>query len=257
MDDSYHTILVKKGRGACFITLNRPQAGNSINETMIKELQAVFGQIEQDTAVKVVILQGSDQHFCTGMDFNVIADNDLETVSDEIQHGYYNLLKHMTICSKVFIAKVDGKANAGGIGFVAASDIVIASNQAKFSLSEALFGLLPACVMPFLIKRVGLQKAQWLTLMTQAISAQRAYEINLVDELSENTAETLRLALLRLTRLETSTVLDLKKYMAKLWIIDETTQQLAVDKTTSLLRSDKVRQNIKNFIEKGIFPWNK
>jgi polyketide biosynthesis enoyl-CoA hydratase PksH len=140
---------------------------------------------------------------------------------------------------------------------VAASDIVIASNAATFGLSEMLFGLLPACVMPFLIKRIGVQKAQWMTLITQGISAERAYEIGLVDEVSDNPSDALRRNLLRLTRLETDTILNLKDYMSKLWIISEQTQKIAVDKITALTASEKVQHNIKNFIQNGIFPWSK
>ena len=172
-------------------------------------------------------------------------------------NGYYEVLKLFSGCSKIIISKVEGKVNAGGIGFVAASDIVIAGQGATFGLSEALFGILPACVMPFLIRRIGYQKAQWMTLITQGISPQRAYEIGLVDEISDNIDDSLRRSLLRLSRLEPAIVKDLKGYMNKLWIMDQKTQTLAVDKIFSLVNSEKVQSNIKNFVEKGIFPWEK
>jgi len=68
------------------------------------------------------------------------------------------MLKSLSTCNKVVIAKVEGKVNAGGVGLVAASDIVVAHTQATFGLSEALFGLLPACVMPFLIRKSVIKK---------------------------------------------------------------------------------------------------
>ena len=254
---AYTTLQVQQQRGTCFIQLNRPQAKNSINSILIEELLAVFAKTEQEDAIKVLVLTGNDQHFCTGMDFNAVSTRGSEAALAQDKNGYYNLLKHIATCSKVVVAKVDGQVNAGGIGLVTASDIVISSEKATYGLSEALFGLLPACVMPFLIRRVGVQKAQWMSLMTGGISAQRAYEIGLVDEISTKPDDILRRNLLRLTRLETSTIQDLKDYVSKLWIINEATQTLAVDKITSLVQSEKVQYNIKNFVENGQFPWTK
>jgi polyketide biosynthesis enoyl-CoA hydratase PksH len=86
------------------------------------------------------------------------------------------------------MSHVRGTSNAGGTGFVAASDIVIADNTAQFSLSELLFGLYPACVLPFLTKRIGFRKAHYLTLMTNPISVQQANAWNLVDAYEENSS---------------------------------------------------------------------
>lgn len=255
--NGYSTIQTRIQRGVCFIKLNRPAAKNSINSTLVAELLDVLAQTEQDASIKVLVLEGNAQHFCTGMDFNAVSKGGSQAALAQDKNGYYNMLKHLATCSKVVVAKVDGQVNAGGMGLVAASDMVISSQRATYGLSEALFGLLPACVMPFLIRRIGVQKAQWMSLMTGGITAQRAYEIGLVDDLNSNTSDTLRRSLLRLTRLETHTIKDLKDYISKLWIISEATQTLAVDKITSLVQSEKVQNNIKNFVEKGIFPWNK
>ena len=90
------------------------------------------------------------------------------------------------------IAHVRGKANAGGIGFVAACDIVLADSAAVFSLSELLFGLMPACVLPFLVRRIGFAKANAMTLSTQPVGVQVAREWGLVDAFEENSDNLLR-----------------------------------------------------------------
>lgn len=254
---TYDTIELKEQRGVLSIRFNRSEANNSINSILIKEILEVLIDAEQNRSIKVVVLEGNKEVFCTGMDFNAVGKGGSDALIDDDPNGYYNMLKYISSCSKIVIAKVNGKVNAGGIGIVAACDVVIAGEQATFGLSEALFGLLPACVMPYLIKRIGVQKAQWMALMTQGINVKRAYEIGLVDEISNNTEDALRRSLLRLVRLETSTVLDLKDYMSKLWIISNQTQQLAVGKITSLMQSEKVQRNIKNFIENNKFPWDK
>ena len=255
--ESFSTLKVASQRGVLTLTMDRPAANNSIDPVMLHELSHAFQMVATDPATKVTVLAGSATHFCTGMDFEAARQGMGNPTTDDNPKAYYALLKQIATCPQVVVAKVDGLANAGGIGFVAASDLVIASHKAAFGLSEALFGLLPACVMPFLIKRVGSQKAQWMTLTTQAITAQRAYEIGLVDEVGDNTADMLRKAMLRLTKLDTETIKTLKDYMAKLWIINQETERLAVETITALTQSEKVQHNIKNYVEKGIFPWNK
>ncbi len=255
--DTYQTIKVTERGKMIGLQIYRPEASNSINAMLVKEIISVIEQAETNPEIKVIVLSGMNDHFCTGMDFNAVNEESSGDIMSDDPDGYYNILKLFSTCSKIIISKVEGKVNAGGIGFVAASDIVIAGEQATFGLSEALFGLLPACVMPFLIRRVGYQKAQWMTLITQGITAQKSYEIGLVDEVSSNVDDAIRKNLLRLGRLDPATVKDLKTYMNKLWIIDESTQRLAVGKISSLVRSEKIQTNIKNFIEKGIFPWEK
>ena len=254
---TYNTIKVSQKGKMLELQIYRPEAENSINATLVKEITSVIKQSETDPEVKAIVLSGSKDHFCAGMDFKAVSEGRGEDIMTADPNGYYEMLKLFSSCSRIIISKVEGKVNAGGIGLVAASDIVIAGEQATFGLSEVLFGLLPACVMPFLIRRTGYQKAQWMTLTTQRIPARRAYEIGLADEVSTNPEDSIRRNMLRLARLDPATVKDLKDYMNKLWIINETTQELAVNKITSLLNSEKIQLNIKNFTEKGIFPWEK
>ncbi len=255
---AFETILTDRKRGVVTLQINRPEENNSINNLLLEEMMEVLRDIESDPTQKVLVIQGNEKDFCTGMDFKAVAAHSAAAgASDLDSNRYYDMLRHITTCSKIVVVKVDGKVNAGGMGIVAASDIVLSGEKATYGLSEALFGLLPACVMPFLIRRVGYQKAQWMTLMTGGITAERAFQIGLVDELSPAPDQTLRTMLLRLTRLEGATVKDLKEYMSKLWIIEEDTQKLAVDKITGLVNSEKVRSNISNFVNNNIFPWNK
>ena len=191
------------------------------------------------------------------MDFKSVVSMGIEKLKEDDPNGYYNLLKQFSTCSKIVISKIEGTVNAGGIGIVAASDIVIANETAVFSLSEMLFGLLPACVLPFLIRRVGFQKAKWLTLTTKSITSNKACDIGLVDEVANNVNEALRKNLLRLTRLESSTIKDAKIYMNDLWILNDDTQKFAVSKLQDLMGTEKVQSNLFNFVNHGKFPWDK
>ena len=251
----YKTIKVYEQHSAAVIQIYRPEAENSINTQLLKEIRVVLDILESDDTVKVIILEGLPDSFCTGMDLNEIKDAQQTDRCDS--EAYYEILKHFSFCSKIIISKIAGKVNAGGIGLIAASDIVLADEKAVFSLSEALFGLLPACVLPFLIRRIGYQKSLYLSITTQSISALRAYELGLVDEVSADLNENLRRNLLRLNRLDVDTIKSLKDFMARLWIIDEQTQKLAVGKIDSLIKSEKVQMNVRNFLERGVNPWNR
>lgn len=257
VNNNYSTILVRQQREVLHIQLNRPEQHNSINALMANELLEVLKEVKQNTKVKIIVLSGNENQFCTGMDFEAVANQQKEALMNQQPDQYYNVLKAISEIDKVVIAKVEGKVNAGGIGLVAASDIVLANSQATFGLSEALFGLLPACVMPFLMQRTGPQKAKWLTLITLGISAERAYEIGLVDEVTDEIDNLLRKNILRLSRLETNTIQEIKSYTAKLWIIKEDTKTIAVNKLQTLMESETVQKNIKNFIEKGEYPWER
>lgn len=252
---TFSTIQVFMQKAVVTIRLNRPEANNTINDTLISEILCVLDSVEQDTEIIVVVLEGSQDYFCTGMDFQSFSDDPGSLFADADK--CYELLQRFSLSSKIIVCKVEGKVNAGGVGLVAASDIVIAGQEASFGLSEALFGLLPACVLPFLIRRVGYQKAQWMALITQPITAEKAAQIGLVDELAAHPGDALRRSLLRLTKLDPCTVRELKEYMSRLWIIREDTRKLATDKLASLMASEKVQSNIRNFVQHKQLPWDR
>ncbi|MGN7825031.1 enoyl-CoA hydratase-related protein [Chitinophaga sp. 22536] len=249
--NNYATIKVSRDRAALTIQLNLPETANAISVELMDEMMSVLLDVEKEPDIKCIILEGLSDVFCTGMDFGNVQDENAAASFEDYANKYYDILAFLSLCSKAVIAKVTGKVLAGGIGLVAASDIVIAGEEAVFALPEALFGLLPACVMPFLIRRTGAQKAQWMSLMTQAVDVERALQIGLVDEVSKTPADSVRRCLLRLGRLETGTIKELKNYTSKLWLINEETRQLAVSKISSLALSEKVRQTIGGFISNG------
>lgn len=168
---------------------------------------------------------------------------------------YMELLKRFALSSKIIIAEIDGQVMAGGMGLIAASDLVFATPKSQFSLSEALWGLLPANVLPYLIRRIGFQKAYVMTMTTQTITGVEAYAIHLVDELSDHLDDTLRKYTMRLARINEQTIHDMKTYFRKMWIIDEKMEQTALFELTRLMQEPRIQNNIKEFIEHGKLPW--
>jgi polyketide biosynthesis enoyl-CoA hydratase PksH len=251
---NYQTLKINYQRVVQRIQIYRPKANNSINSQLIQELLSALQAAEADETVKVIILEGLPDVFCTGMDFQEVVDGkDVDPKASS--HDYYNILKQMSQSSKVIVSLVRGKVQAGGVGLVAVSDLVIADETVTFVLSELLFGLLPACVLPFLIRRIGFQKAYRLALTTQEISAAEAYNLGLIDEYGSNPNKLISQYVKRLQYLPSSGVRDLKSYVNQLWIIQAETQELAVNKISSLLVDPTVQAKIKRFNNEGIFPW--
>jgi polyketide biosynthesis enoyl-CoA hydratase PksH len=110
-------------------------------------------------------------------------------------------------------------------------------------------------VMPFLIRRVGFQFAYYMTATTLTMDAGNAHSVRLVDELSDNLPDARRKIGIRLGRLQTETIQNLKNYFLRMHPIPPETKTYAVNETTRLALSPGVLTNINNYVQHGAFPW--
>lgn len=250
---NYLTLKVRFEGDFCYIQIYRPQANNTINDVLIKEFQQVIALCRERTTV--IILEGLPEVFCFGADFEALSAEDSEKllIGPEL---LYNLWMELVSGPFITVAHVRGKANAGGIGFVAACNFVIADNHAEFSLSELLFGLMPACVLPFLIRRIGFQKANAMTLLTKPIHAEQAHSWGLIDAYAEDSEATLRLYLLRLRRLNKKAISRYKSYMMSLDNSLEISKQKALAANREVFMDTENRSKITRYVITGKFPWD-
>lgn len=255
---SYETIKVDATEEDFItVTISRPDANNALNNTLITEIMAVITSADEGT--KVIIIQGQNGVFCTGMDFNLFGGDKRNFTSEEAYEFsslYMNLLTTFATTNKVIVAKLDGKVLAGGTGLVAAADLVYASPRTTLSLSEALWGLLPANVMPYLIRRVGFQTAYRMTLTTETLTAETAQKYHLVDEVLDPIDEQLARKLLRIRYLQQETIADLKNYFNGMYPVTKEMCELAINTLATLLCTPRVQNNIGNFVQHGVFPWS-
>jgi len=251
----YETIQVQFRESICFLQINRPEAQNTINDQLVAECNQVLDRCEESS--NIVVLSGSPEVFCFGADFKAIARKTIKDNQEDDPGPTYDLWLRLATGPYVTISHVRGKANAGGIGFVAASDIVLADENAQFSLSELLFGFYPACVLPFLIRRVGFQKAHYLTLMTQPISAKQACEWGLVDAFQPQSELLLGQHLQRLRRLSKAATRRYKAYMSRISMPLQDLKSLAVAANREMFSEAGNLQGITRYVEQGLFPWEK
>lgn len=250
--DTYETIKVQFQEQICFVQI----AHSTINRQLVIDLHDVLTVCEESATV--IVLSGTSEVFCLGADFKAIAGTSKKPYERDDTPGLlYDLWLRFTNGSYVTISQVRGRANAGGIGFVAASDIVLADETAHFSLSELLFGLYPACVLPFLIRRVGFQNAHYLTLMTWPISAKQACELGLVDAYESMSEPLLQRHLQRLRRLSKTAIRCYKNYMNRISVPLQELKSSAVADNLEMFSDTENLQTITRYVEQGVFPWEK
>jgi polyketide biosynthesis enoyl-CoA hydratase PksH len=253
---TWSTINVRFEDPICYIKFNRPEVKNAINNLMIEECHRAIMLCEERSSV--VIFEGSGEVFCFGADFHEMEhDRNNQEQTAYKPELLYDLWLKMASGSFITVSHVQGAVNAGGVGFVAASDIVIANDSAVFSLSELLFGLFPAMVLPFLIRKIGHQRAHYLTLLTKPVGVKEAYNWGLVDAYQENSTMLLRRHLSRMTKLPKSGIKQYKNYMIELNDSVIKSKDLAIAANRNIFSNHENLENIHQYIEKGIFPWER
>ena len=184
----YDTIEIQAGRGVAVLWLNRPEVRNAFNETMIAELTAAFGELEEDPDVRAVVLAGRGKVFCAGADLNwmkKMGEMDFaENRRDAMAFGA--MLNRLHALAKPTVARVHGAAFAGGMGLIAACDIAVASVDTEFSVSEVRLGLMPATISPYVLAAIGERAAHRYFLTAERFPAAEAYRIGLVQELAQS-----------------------------------------------------------------------
>lgn len=256
MNAAFSTIVVESEPPVCTVRFNRPDARNTISDVMVAEISRALAALDERTSI--VVLEGSPEVFCFGADFQQIDRAVADGVPGRQNPGpLYDLWLQLATGPFVSVAHVRGQANAGGMGFVAACDIVLADPTAVFSLSELLFGLYPACVLPFLIRRVGFQKAHYLTLMTQPIAVEQAHQWGLVDAFDRNSPDLLRRHLLRLRRLSRPAIARYKQYLASIQPFLATAKDAALEGNRAVFTDPHNLEMISRYVQTGLFPWEK
>jgi enoyl-CoA hydratase/carnithine racemase len=185
MTTNTSTVIVSEpDAGIVTVRLNREAVFNAFDERMIEELTTAFEHISTRDDVRAVVLESGGSVFCAGADLQWMrraSEND-QTANLQDAQRFARMMQAIRFCSKPTVARVQGHAFGGGVGLCAACDIVVASSGARFSVSEARFGILPAVIGPYLVEAVGQRQARRLALTSEQISAARAMEIGLIHQ---------------------------------------------------------------------------
>ncbi|MDN3542872.1 MAG: enoyl-CoA hydratase-related protein [Roseateles asaccharophilus] len=175
-------------RGVARLTMTRPEVFNAFNEAMIDEMAQAVARLSADPHVRIVVLAGAGKAFSAGADLQWMqrAAQATQDVNLEDARRFAGMLQALADCPKPTLARVHGLALGGGVGLAAACDIALATPDAKFAVSEARFGILPAVIGPYVINAVGPRQARRLALTASRIPASEALALGLVQEVAED-----------------------------------------------------------------------
>ena len=176
-------IGLSQDSGIARITLNRPEKRNALNDEMLDALLGALNRSASDDSVRVVLIRGTGQDFCAGMDIAMLS-----------QSANAGVMEHLAMAQKVagvflamrkhprpLVAAVQGRALGGGAGIATGCDLVLAAESAQFGYPEVKIGFMPAIVMSLLRRSVGEKRAFEILAMGEPFSAVQAREFGVVN----------------------------------------------------------------------------
>jgi len=181
---TYENLDLRVAEGVAHLTLNRPEAANGIDLATARELLAATLEIGADPDARVVLLTGAGKRFSGGGDVkSFAAEPDLGRHIPQILASLHPALTNLVRGRAPVVAAVQGSAAGAGMGFVGASDLVVAAESAKFVMAYTGVGLTPdGSSSWFLPRLIGLRRALELTFTNRVLSAAEALDWGLITQ---------------------------------------------------------------------------
>src|SRR5215475_3452177 len=187
-DSQPPVVLLTIADGIARITLNRPEKRNALNPQLIAELKESLLLANQDSEVRLIILTGAGDDFCSGADLAALQKISTASVEENLEDAR-SLMELFSLIRSVrppVIAAVKGRALAGGCGLATACDLVLAARSSRFGYPETKIGFIPAMVMAVLRHNVSEKRAFELITLGNEISGDEAAKIGLINHVFEN-----------------------------------------------------------------------
>ena len=181
-------IIYETENNKAFITLNRPEKRNALNDRLINSLKDALRRADEDSELRAIVIRGAGRDFCSGADLSALRkiaeSNVMENLADA-----ENLMELFASIRKIkipVVAAVHGRALAGGCGLATACDIVLATKSARFGYPEVKIGFVPAMVMAILRRNLSEKKSFELITQGFDFSAEEAEKFGLVNRVFED-----------------------------------------------------------------------
>ena len=256
----YETIAIETKDALLWCRLNRPEVRNAFNPKMIEEL-TLFAQNIPDGA-RAVVLHGEGPAFCAGGDLRWMQQS-LELNKEQNLQDATKLAKMYFTLDRLavpLVGMIHGVAMGGGVGLVCVCDYVVAAEDTLFSFSEVRLGILPACIAPFVIRKIGAGHARALFTTAERFHARKAFEIGMVHQLAGNLEEAQQLTEKKLQeiaqcgphaiRLAKQLIFDLTFTES-----DEEQLKLVAELLASVRVSQEGQEGLRAFLEKRKPDW--
>jgi methylglutaconyl-CoA hydratase len=180
------SIASESSGAVATISLNRPDKRNALDAATIAALSAQLKRCAADPKVRVVQITGAGAVFCAGADLSEMQAQAQASEAENLVHAQQlaELLGVLDSLPKPTLARVNGDGYGGAMGLIAACDIAVAAEDAKFAFTEVRLGIIPAVVSPFVIAKIGESAALRYFLTGEIMTAAKLKEIGLVHEIA-------------------------------------------------------------------------
>ena len=183
-------ILLNLEDGILYLTLNRPQKRNAMNNVLVSEIMSTFDAIQDSREIRAVVLRGAGGHFCAGGDISGMnkegeSQEDAKQGAREFNRAFGRMITRVNRAPQVVITLLEGAVLGGGFGLACISDVAIADVDAKLAMPETGLGIPPAQIAPFVVLRIGLTQTRRLALLGERIGGKEAVRLGLVHYVTE------------------------------------------------------------------------
>lgn len=253
--------LQQRADGVAVLTLQRPERHNAFDETLIEALHRAFDGLAAAPEVRAIVLAGAGPSFSAGADIGWMRRAAAASAADNLRDAqqFAATLAAIAQCPKPTVARVQGLALGGGVGLTCACDIAIAAEDARFAVSEARFGILPAVIGPYVIRAVGTRQALRLALMAHRIDAAEALRLGLVQQVVAEAAldAAVEATLAELLAGGPQAQAEIKALFARLQPGDvgEGARQLTAETIARVRATPEAREGFAAFVEKRLAAW--
>jgi methylglutaconyl-CoA hydratase len=244
-----------------YLTLDRPEKRNALDDKLVTALSEGFTQAGKDPEVKLIVLKANGKAFCAGADLAYLQQLRNNTFEENLADSTHlkNLFEQIYHLPKPVIAQVQGHALAGGCGLATVCDLVFTVPEARFGYTEVRIGFIPAIVMYFLLRKTGETRARELLLSGETIDAPTAERYGLVNFIvpaEELEAQVRGYAENLATKNSGQAMALTKKMLARMPGLDaEQALTFAAEMNATARQTEDCRRGIDSFLNKEEIKW--
>jgi methylglutaconyl-CoA hydratase len=256
----YETLRVEERNSTLWVELNRPEVRNAFNPKMIEELTSIPQLINRE--VRAVVLSGAGKSFCAGADLNWMKQS-LNLNREQNLEDAQRLADMLLALDRLpvpMVGMIHGGALGGGVGLVSVCDYAIAVSDTQFSFSEVRLGIVPACIAPFVIRKIGAGNARALFTTAERFDANKAYDIGLIHSVVSNHDELTKLATKKAEEIREcspNALRTAKKLIFDLVTTDDRKQlQMVAEILAEVRVSEEGQEGVRAFLEKRRPAWS-
>jgi len=252
------TVRYEVADGVATLTLASPDTRNVLSAQMLADLVVHLRSAADDDAVRVVVLTGEGGTFCAGADLSAAAEADAGSFAASGPRALVAVLEAMLDHSKPIVARVQGHVAGGGNGLVAAADISVAVESAKFAFSEVRVGVAPAVISVVCLARMNPSDARELLLTGERVSAERVRQAGLVTAVAEEAAfdAVVRSYVDRLMLGGPQALARTKELLRRVPSMPrDEAFAFTAEMSASLFGSDEAREGMTAFLQRRPAPW--